>query len=209
MKRLNYEEVKKRVEEQGCKLLSKEYVNKRTKLELKCKCGNTFYKTIDTFKRQPHCKECGYKRISEMQKGENNTFYGKKHSKETLKVLSEFHKGKQCGSDNPMYGRRGKDSPNYNPNITDEEREKGRNIEGIQEWRKGVYKRDNYTCQKCGDNKGGNLVAHHLDGYHWDKEHRTDINNGATLCVCCHKSFHKTYGNHDNTKEQYEEWISK
>ena len=92
---------------------------------------------------------------------------------------------------------------------SDEEREKGRNIEGIQEWRKGVYKRDNYTCQKCGDNKGGNLVAHHLDGYHWDKEHRTDINNGATLCVCCHKSFHKTYGNHDNTKEQYEEWISK
>ena len=209
MKKLTYQEVQERITRKGCKLLSEEYVNRRTKLKIKCKCGNIFYKTIDVFERQSQCKECGYKMISEIQQGENNTFYGKKHSKETLKVLSEFHKGKQCGSDNPMYGKRGKDSPNYNPNITDEEREKGRNIEGIQEWRKGVYKRDNYTCQKCGDNKGGNLVAHHLDGYHWNKEHRTDINNGVTLCVSCHKSFHKTYGNHDNTKEQYEEWISK
>lgn len=209
MKKLTYQEVQERITRKGCKLLSEEYVNRRTKLKIKCKCGNIFYKTIDVFERQSQCKECGYKMISEIQQGENNTFYGKKHSKETLKVLSDFHKGKQCGPDNPMYGRRGKDSPNYNPNITDEEREKGRNIEGYQEFIKEVYKRDNYTCQRCGDNKGGNLVAHHLNGYDTFKEQRTDVNNGVTLCNVCHKEFHSLYGYGNNTKEQYEEWFSK
>lgn len=99
-------------------------------------------------------------------------------------------------------------NPQYNPNLTDEERIVNRDYLEYTNWRDEVYKRDDYTCQKCGQRKG-DINAHHLDGYHWDKEHRTDINNGVTLCVSCHKSFHKTYGNHDNTKEQYEEWISK
>lgn len=94
----------------------------------------------------------------------------------------------------------------WNPNITDEEREKRRNGEQIQ-WRKDVYERDNYTCQCCGDNKGGNLNAHHLNGFHWDKEHRTDINNGVTLCEKCHKEFHKIYGKRNNTITQFREFL--
>lgn len=95
----------------------------------------------------------------------------------------------------------------YNHNLTDEERECGRNIEGYSEWRNKVYERDNYTCQCCGDNKGGNLNAHHLNGYHWFKEGRTDVNNGVTLCDECHKNFHDIYGYNNNTEEQYKEFI--
>lgn len=95
----------------------------------------------------------------------------------------------------------------YNHNLTDEEREYGRNIEGYTEWRNKVYERDKYTCQCCGDNKGGNLNAHHLNGYHWFKEGRTDVNNGITLCDNCHKEFHDIYGYNNNTKKQYEEFI--
>ena len=63
-------------------------------------------------------------------------------------------------------------------------------------------------CQKCGKRQG-DINAHHLNGYHWYKEGRTDVNNGVTLCSCCHKEFHEIYNNRNNTKEQYEEWISK
>lgn len=91
--------------------------------------------------------------------------------------------------------------PMENPN------KKTRDIEGYSEWRVNVFKRDNYTCQCCGK-KAKKLNAHHLNSYNTDKEHRTDINNGITLCEKCHKEFHKGYGNGWNTKEQFEEWIN-
>ena len=104
---------------------------------------------------------------------------------------------------------RGELNPQYNPNLTDEERIANRDYIEYTKWREEVYKRDNYTCQRCGDNKGGNLVAHHLNGYDTFKEQRTEVNNGVTLCNVCHKEFHSLYGYGNNTKEQYEEWISK
>lgn len=123
--------------------------------------------------------------------------------------LKKFNSN-QYGENNHMFGihRYGKDNPNYNPNKTDEEREKGRCIIGYKEWRNSVYSRDNYTCQCCGDNKGSNLNAHHLNGYNWDKQHRTDINNGVTLCEECHKKFHSIYGWGNNTKEQFNDFLN-
>ena len=64
--------------------------------------------------------------------------------------------------------------------------------EGVA-WRKKVFKRDNYTCQICGDNRGGNLEAHHLKQFAYYPELRFDINNGITLCRKCHKKT-DTYG---------------
>jgi len=55
--------------------------------------------------------------------------------------------------------------------------------------------------------RGNSLNAHHKDGYHWCIDKRLDISNGETLCTDCHKSFHKLYGNKNNTKEQYNEWL--
>lgn len=116
-------------------------------------------------------------------------------------MQTEDYKRKQSIS------KSGENNGSYNPNLTDEEREKGRNIEGYKEWRKQVYERDNYTCQCCGEKGHGNLVAHHKNGYHWDKEHRTDVDNGVTLCEDCHKEFHEIFGNKNNTEEQYIEFL--
>lgn len=104
----------------------------------------------------------------------------------------------------------GENNHRYNPNLTEEERIKKRSLIGEQYniWRNNVYKRDNYTCQCCGSSKSGTLNAHHLNGYGWDKENRTNVDNGITLCEDCHKDFHKIFGYGGNTKEQYKKWIN-
>ena len=94
-----------------------------------------------------------------------------------------------------------------------EESEKIRKSSTYKDWRKLVFEKDNYTCQCCGSNKGGNLNAHHLENFSDNEELRFDVDNGVTLCEECHNpnikgSFHYVYGTHNNTKEQLEEYIS-
>lgn len=76
-------------------------------------------------------------------------------------------------------------------------------------WRKAVYEKDKYTCQSCGNSKGGNLNAHHIYPYALYKDLRFDVNNGVTLCEDCHKLFHKIYGKTNIGLKEIEEFINK
>ncbi len=58
------------------------------------------------------------------------------------------------------------------------------------------------------DNSGGNLVAHHIESYNSNKDLRTTLENGITLCVDCHDKFHHIYGRGNNTREQFDEFMS-
>ncbi len=40
-----------------------------------------------------------------------------------------------------------------------------------------------------------------------NKELRTTLTNGITLCETCHKNFHHQYGYGNNTKKQFEKWL--
>lgn len=156
------------------------------------------------------CSKCGKKYRSGTKNGRLcKKCYLIEFGKQGKKRLAKFNSN-QSGENNYFYGshRTGKENPNYNPNKTDEERERGRLIEGYSEWVNDVYKRDNYTCRVCGYSNGHILVAHHLDGYNWCKEKRTDVTNGITLCEKCHKEFHSKYGYKDNTKDQFDLFIS-
>ena len=99
--------------------------------------------------------------------------------------------------------------PNWNPNLTDEERKIGRNYPEYKEFVKRVLIRDNYTCYRCGSHDHNNVAVHHLDGYDWCVEKRTDDTNAVCLCKECHSNFHANYGVGSNTKEQFEEWMGK
>lgn len=103
--------------------------------------------------------------------------------------------------------RTGKLSPNYNPNLTDEERRKQRDTKEDVWFKQGVFKRDNYTCQKCGKH-GGLLNAHHLQNYADFLSLRYDVNNGITFCDNCHKTFHKKYGYRHTTNKQVIQYLS-
>lgn len=95
----------------------------------------------------------------------------------------------------------------WNSELTEKERERqkrhARRYPGYQDFRKSVYERDKYTCQVCKSKSSGNLVVHHLNGFHWDTQARTDINNGVTLCSDCHNEFHRIYGRRDNDFFQF------
>jgi len=136
--------------------------------------------------------------------GEGNPFFGKTHSTELKEKMSKNWSGKN----NPWYGKDkfGENNPNYNPDITDEERQSGRFYPEYKEWRKNVYERDKYTCQVC-NQIGYDLNAHHLENYADNPELRITLENGITLCEDCHKDFHHKYGRGNNTLAQFIEFM--
>lgn len=60
-----------------------------------------------------------------------------------------------------------------------------RDSKEYNEWRKSIYKKDNYTCRIC-KVRGGTLHAHHILKFSKFKDERFDLNNGVTLCINCH-----------------------
>lgn len=112
---------------------------------------------------------------------------GRKHSEKTRRKMSKSHSGERCWR--------------WKGGITSENQKIRSGIE-FRLWREAVFARDNWTCQKCGDKKGGNLRAHHIRNFAECLELRTSIENGITLCVDCHNNFHNKYGYTKNGKEQ-------
>ena len=132
------------------------------------------------------------------------------HKKTTMKYVTyraNNHNGKiYCIHCAPNILISGKKHYNWNPNKTQEERELGRNYPEYIAFIKRVLARDHYTCQCCGK-KHEELEVHHLNGYSWYIEGRTDDTNALTLCSNCHTNYHSQYGNKHSTKEEFEEWF--
>lgn len=103
--------------------------------------------------------------------------------------------------------QKGKNHPRWNPNITDEERNRKQKEFKASKWRMKVYTRDKFTCQKCKDNRGGNLNSHHIYSWMDHLKLRYVVNNGITLCKDCHKKFHGKYGYGKNTQKQFTEYL--
>lgn len=185
-----------------CECCGKEFRTKhKTSRFCSFKCSNSQFDKKITY----NCDFCG--KVSSQTNFEYNRYKNHYCSID----CKNNHRGElYSGKNAPMYGKeglKGDKSPLWNPNLTNDDREKGRKIEGYNDFIKNVYQRDDYTCQYCNKKSNGDIVAHHLNGYSWDKENRTNVDNGVTLCECCHKKFHNIYGVKNNTKEQFEEWI--
>lgn len=129
-------------------------------------------------------------------RGINNPFFGKHHTEENKRFFSDMNKKGEW--------------QNINRAI--------RSTNKMIQWKKDVFKRDNWTCQKCGArSKRGNPVvlhAHHItplaeliasytdieekfkedDYVVLHDEYFYDIDNGVTYCTDCHKGVHKRDG---------------
>jgi hypothetical protein len=60
----------------------------------------------------------------------------------------------------------------------------------VEVWRRLVFERDCWTCQRCGARAGRGkailLNAHHIKPWAKHPELRFSLDNGITLCVACH-----------------------
>ena len=95
---------------------------------------------------------------------------GRKLSEEAKRRLSELHKG----------------SKNYSwkGGITPMRVKIWHSLE-YKLWRKSVFKRDNYTCVRCGQ-RGGRLEADHIKPFSLYPDLRFEASNGRTVCKSCH-----------------------
>lgn len=106
--------------------------------------------------------------------GEKSHLFGRKHSPERIaKALASRKKFFD------LYGRK-------TPKL-----ETLRRTKKYKEWRKSVFERDNYTCQKCGarskKGKRVELQADHIKQFAYYPELRFEVSNGRTLCGGCHR----------------------
>ena len=67
-KKLTYDQVKEQIEKDGYKLLSKEYINANTKMEIRCDKNHIYSTTWDIFKQGHRCPVCaGLKKYTYVQ----------------------------------------------------------------------------------------------------------------------------------------------
>lgn len=57
--------VRKVFADNGCELLSDEYINGKSKLKYRCRCGNISYMSMSKARKGHHCATCRSKKISE------------------------------------------------------------------------------------------------------------------------------------------------
>ncbi len=213
-----------------CILLTQEYIDGDQLLDYVCICQQRVKVKFKNFvKGSGMCEKCARKKtsesrsisISEMKKafeergcqfllstkkGNNYLIEYICHcGHEASAYYSNFLRGHDC-LNCKKHKMSGENSPNWNPNLTDEERENGRMIPGYEAWREAVFKRDNYTCLCC-KKRGGKLCAHHKDNYSEFPELRIEVSNGVTLCEECHVEFHSIYSYKSNVSSQYEEFL--
>jgi hypothetical protein len=94
---------------------------------------------------------------------------------------------RRCNMSLINQSKKGENHHNWKGGITPEY-ERLRHTSKLISWRKMIYKRDNYSCQRCGSNN--KLQAHHIKKFIDYPELRYDISNGITLCKLCHENLH-------------------
>jgi len=174
-------------------------------------CGNKFY--VRGIRRQKTAKYCSVKCKAKDQKGKTPYNIGnakteeikcKKCGKKFTAPLWETRKycSHKCYLENNNIGEQvtGKLHWKWKGGITPEN-QKLRSSRKSKDWRKAVFKRDNYTCQECGV-RGGKLVADHIKQWAFFPKLRFNINNGRVLCEKCHEKT-PTFRN-NNKKIAYE-----
>jgi endogenous inhibitor of DNA gyrase (YacG/DUF329 family) len=145
-------------------------------------------------------KQCKGKWQSENLSGIDSTHYDKilvtcsncgkeKHvSKCVANRSKNLFCNKKCKGEWMSKNKIGENSSGWKGGLTEKLKLVRASIDMVN-WRKSIFKRDNYTCQFCGD-YGSVLNAHHIVPLTIDENKIFDINNGITLCESCHKKAH-------------------
>ena len=180
-----------------------------------CKqCGKMFYKL--PCEVQYRTKICSKECANKYYVGENHPAYGKERNKYAqIEYNCEY-----CGELNSVYKSRYNQVEHHfcdkkcntawiklQVSKQDKEILKGRHCHSIRKWRQLCKERDNEECQIC--NSDMDLRVHHLNSFTKYPELQFTLDNGVTLCECCHRAFHSEYGIKNFTKDNYLEYSSR
>ncbi len=133
-----------------------------------------------------HSRKCKDNHQKITMLGENNPYKGKSLTEEHKRKISKNNGKYWLGK--KRIEMRGKNHPRYTGNYSFGYMERRRFASTI---RKQVLKRDDYTCQLCGQ-RGGELQVDHIQAWADYVELRFNIENCRTLCQKCH--YQITYG---------------
>jgi len=153
-------------------------------------CGSRFWKKITTSKNEwdNQTKYCSRQCYWEARKGgiKYPAYWKSKHLPEDYrKRISETCKRKGI-KPKIISVRYGKDNNKWKGGITPPYAKIRHSFE-YKQWRKAVFKRDNWTCQMCG---AQNVILNtdHIKPFALYPKLRMNLANGRTLCVPCHQS---------------------
>ena len=123
------------------------------------------------------------KHLRDTRKGKRpEHLIGFRHSEETKKTMGQKKIGKYRGENSPNY-KTGEFSFGKNP------RRDAMWSNEYRTWRKYVFERDDYTCQRC-NIRGAKLNAHHCIPWKLNIDTRFELSNGMTVCKDCHHVLH-------------------
>lgn len=130
-----------------------------------------------------HCGQRFWRRPSEIEKG-NNKFCSR-----SCYLVWQIGQPRSESFKETCRRKTKNKNPNWRGGITPVNK-KIRNSKEYALWRDGVFRRDNFQCQKCnarnGEGRRVYLHAHHIKPFATHPELRFDTSNGLTLCKECH-----------------------
>lgn len=181
-------ETRKRISEANLKNPSRYWLGKKRPSPSK----ETLLKMSAALKGKPTWIKKGMKLPKEMVEKAAKAKIGHKVSVETRRKIGAKHSGSKC-----VFWKGG----------VSKENDRIRKCIDYIDWRKQVFERDNYICQKC-KKRGGTLHPHHIENFCSAVELRFEADNGITLCASCHLKFHNQYGQTKNTKDQITDFLA-
>jgi signal recognition particle subunit SEC65 len=135
-KRLTFEYVKDFIEDEGYKLLSTEYKNAQTKLEIQCSKGHIFEMRYNSFNQGRRCPDCyentkpTYKQVKQIIENEGYKLLSTEYKKSSIKLeiqcpsghlfqmrYNSFNQGRRCPE---CYGSKKHTYKQVKQNIEDE-----------------------------------------------------------------------------------------
>ena len=156
------------------------------------------------------------RKISESMKGEKAYWFGKHHTEESKRKISEAQIGRKLSEEWKEKIRKGglglKRSDETKLRISESKKGKKhwnwqggialkdnglRHSAKMKYLIKECFKRDSYTCQKCGK-MGVQFQAHHIKSWAHYPELRFVLENLITLCISCHQETETYKGKNNN-----------
>lgn len=173
--------------------------NSNKKVTVECKHGQ---REVRWCRRHQQCRKCVAEAgLYNTSKVGRKITWGDKISKAKKGVkLSELHKKElsiaqyECSKD---------DWPGF---YKKSDVQRLRDSVEYLEFRKYIFKRDGYKCQITG--LDGKLEMHHVESMNHNLSKALDPSNVITLHKSVHKEFHDLHGRGNNTREQFDEFVS-